>query len=72
MTFTEALTAVFKDNDRITRRSWNSRSIYVLLEDGKLCIKGFASEGVDDGLPHPLIVSEQDYFADDWEIISEA
>ncbi len=72
MTFTDALSAIFDDNDRVTRRAWNNRQIYCLLDDSKLCIKGFVSEGRDDGLNHPWVVTEQDYFADDWEVIADA
>ena len=72
MTFPEALDAVFKDNDRITRATWANRNIYCALEEGRLCIKGFASEGSDDGLFHPWVITEQDFFAHDWEIIADA
>lgn len=68
MDFTTALAAAFHDNDRVTRRHWNNRSIYAALEDGMLMIKGFP----DDGLWHPWMISEQDFFADDWEIVMEA
>lgn len=69
MTFTQALSAVFNDSDRVTRQTWNNRSIYLSLVDYQLCITGFSSSGKDDGLPHPWIVTEQDYFADDWEVV---
>jgi hypothetical protein len=65
MKFTEALTAAFTDNDHITRRTWANRNIFCAVEDMKLCIKG-----VDvDGLYHPWCVREEDFFADDWEVI---
>lgn len=69
MTFTQVLSAVFNDADHITRRAWNNHAIYILLEDGKLCIKGYDATKPDDGLPHPLIVTEQDYYAEDWEVV---
>lgn len=72
MTFTEAISSVFRDNDRTTRAIWHSRLIYLLVEDGKLCIKGYSSDSPDDGLPHPFIITEQDYFADDWEVVTDA
>jgi hypothetical protein len=72
MTFTEALSAVFNDSDRVTRAHWNSRAIYVELVDSQLCIVGFIASGKNDGLPHPWIVTDQDYFADDWEVIVDA
>lgn len=71
MNFTSALAAVFNNNDRVTRHAWNSRSIYVLLDDEKLCIHGYDASQPDDGKNHPLIVSDQDYFADDWEIVTD-
>lgn len=76
MTFTEALDAVFKDNDRVTRIAWSSRTIYLLLDDGRLCIKGGVSIETgrrdDDTLSHPFILTEQDFFAHDWEVVTDA
>lgn len=70
MTFTEALSAVFNDGDRVTRAHWNNRRIYLSLVDYSLCIHNFQSHGKpDDGLPHPYIVTENDYFAVDWEVV---
>lgn len=71
MTFTEALSAAFNDGDNITRRAWNNRNQFVAVEETKLCIKGYDAGKPDDGLYHPLIVTEQDYFADDWEVVSD-
>lgn len=68
MNFIDALNAVFKDNDKITRATWANRSIYAQVEDGLLCIKGFP----DDGKFHPWTISEQDFFSHDWEIVTEA
>jgi hypothetical protein len=68
MDFITALNAVFKDNDRITRVQWADRQIFCAVEEGKLCIKG-----VDrDDLYHPWVVTEQDFFAHDWEIVTDA
>ena len=69
MTFPEALSATFNDSTRITRRAWANRSIYVSVIEGKLCITGFSDQNDDDKRPHPLIVTEQDYFAEDWEVV---
>jgi hypothetical protein len=69
--FSEALSAVFNDGDRVTRAHWNNRRIYVDTVDAQLVIIGFASAGTDDGLPHPWVVTEQDYFADDWEVVTD-
>lgn len=68
MIFPEALSAAFHDNDRITRAAWNNRKVFVLVEDGILCLRG----NPDDGLAHPWTVSEQDYFASDWEVVTDA
>ena len=71
MTFTDALSAVFNDSDRITRLHWNNRSIYIEVADEQLCIRGFDANKPDDGLPHPWVVTSQDYFADDWEVLTD-
>jgi len=72
MTFSDALSSVFNDSDRITRTVWNNRNIYVEMVDAQLCIVGFVATGEDDGLPHPWVITEQDYFADDWEVLTDA
>lgn len=61
MTFLEALSAAFKDNDRITRPEWNGK--FGLVEDGILKI-----DWLKDG-PRDWIISEGDFFADDWEVL---
>lgn len=71
MTFTEALTAAFKDDDRVTRTDWHNRNIYISVVEGRLCITGFSHPDPDDGRPHPLIVTESDFFAEDWEILAD-
>lgn len=68
MNFIDALNAVFKDNDRITRAAWNNRNIFIALDEGQLRIKGVD----DDGQFHLLIVTEQDFFARDWEVVTDA
>lgn len=68
MTFTEILTAIFDRNLHARRCLWSTR-IFVGLEEGRLCIKGFSSSGPDDGLWHPWVITEEDYFAGDWEIV---
>ena len=69
MTFTDALSAIFNDSDRVTRAHWNNRQIYIELHESLLCIVGFDSSRPDDGKPHPWQITEQDYYADDWEIV---
>lgn len=68
MTFSEVLSAIFNDNHRARRRIW-SMKVFVGLEDNRLCIKGFSSTGPDDGKWHAWVITESDYFADDWEVV---
>lgn len=63
MTLTNALIAVFTDNARIRRPSW--QNVFVTLEDGKLCIYDVP----DDKLYHPWTIAEADWFAGDWEVV---
>lgn len=69
MTFTDALTAAFKDNDRITRTSWRNRDIYLCLHDHQLRSSWSSEANRIDGQMHPYIIGESDYFADDWEVV---
>ena len=72
MNFQDALSAVFNDSDRVTRAHWNNRRIYIDAVESQLCIVGFADASAkDDGLPHPWTVTEQDYYADDWEVVED-
>ena len=65
MTLPEALEFTFNDSARITRIIWRNRAIYCGLEDNKLCIKGHPN----DGLWHPWTLTEEDWFAEDWEVV---
>lgn len=69
MTLPEALPLVFTANARITRRVWASARVYVSVIEGKLCITGYASQGDNDPRPHPLVLTESDWFGDDWEVV---
>jgi hypothetical protein len=69
MTFTEALSAVFNDADDIRRATWRNRSITLFLDDAKLCTNWNSTTQQVDDEAHPFIVSESDYFADDWEVV---
>lgn len=68
MTFPDALHAIFTDNARIRRCFWAS-SIYCLLDNEQLCIRGFDGSRPDDGKNHPWIITSEDYFATDWEVV---
>lgn len=72
MTFTDALSAVFNDGDAITRPIWHSGA-QVALEDGKLAINGYLKpdgQWVQDNQWRDWTITEQDYFADDWEVVT--
>ena len=69
MTFTDALDALFASGHRVKRRAWLNPAIFCLLHNQRLCIQGYASEGDDPHVPHPMIVTESEYFADDWEVV---
>jgi len=69
MTFPEALSAIFNDGDRVTRSTWRNHDAYLFIDDNKLCTTWNGTKA--DGLPHPLIVTEPDYFADDWEVVGD-
>lgn len=71
MDFHHALKAAFNQGQKVTRRSWNNRNIYLSMVEMKLCITGYSDPKPDDGKPHPLVVHESDYYADDWEIIDD-
>lgn len=66
--FWVAVQYVFKERKRMRRTNWPS-SVYVLTDDEKLCLRGYNSNGPDDGKSHPWIITSEDYFADDWEIV---
>lgn len=68
MKFTEALAAVFNEGKRIRRSFWQLQ-VSIGVEQYQLCIKGFSSSGPDDGKWHSFIITESDYFAEDWEVV---
>lgn len=72
MTFTDALTAAFRDNDRITRTSWRNRDIHLRVHNTQLHTTWSTEANRIDGQMHPYIIGESDFFADDWEVISDA
>lgn len=76
MTYCEALDAVYDMNrQQVTRRGWMNRNCCLQIDPDstRLCIKGGfnASTGQPDtdNLLHPYVLVEQDYFADDWEVV---
>jgi hypothetical protein len=71
MTFTDALSAVFDNSDRVTRRVWNNRRANCFLDEGKLCTTWNSQQQMVDDQPHPWVISEQDFYSDDWEILSD-
>lgn len=71
MTLSDALANLFSIKDcRITRRVWNNRLIYLTLDEHqRLCTTWKSENGTVDGFLHPWIMTESDYFADDWEVV---
>lgn len=72
MTFPEALAAAFKDGDRVTRTNWRNRANYFFVHEARLCTTWNSDQQRVDGLPHPVIITESDFFADDWIIVTDA
>lgn len=70
MTLSDALAAVFNDNRFIYRRVWNNRAIYLRLDEHqRLCTTWWSERNRIDGFLHPWIMTESDWFADDWEVV---
>lgn len=70
MTFPEALAAAFNSNARITRRAWNNPRAQLRVDSsGRLCTTWNDSSSTVDGLLHPLIITTEDYFSMDWEVV---
>ena len=72
MTFTDALSAIFNDTARVTRTVWNNRSIFLEMEDNgdrRVLINWDSRTNSIDGQLHPWTLTEQDYFANDWEVV---
>lgn len=65
MTLPDALHSIFHDSQRFTRRKWANSSIFISLHASQLCIKGFP----DDGKYYAWVITDEDYFADDWEVV---
>lgn len=70
MRFWEVEAAAFDHGRKVRRAHW-SKQVIITIENGVLCIKGFSSSGPDDGNWHPLIITESDWYADDWEVIDD-
>jgi len=71
VTFMDALSAVFNDGDSITRPIWHSGA-RVAVEDERLVINGYLKDDgqwVNDGQWRAWIITSQDYFSDDWEVV---
>jgi precorrin-4 methylase len=63
MDFVAAMQCV-KDGEQITRKAWGDSSIYGALEKGVLKLM------LADKQWHEWIISEADFFAHDWEVVS--
>lgn len=63
MTFYSALAKV-NHGDCVTRESWDNPSLHLKMHKGQVCVK------LDDGLYHPLIVSQEDFDGEDWTVVN--
>lgn len=50
----------------VTRESWDNDGLHIRMYKGQLCIR------LEDGLNHPLIVSQEDLDGDDWMMVTLA
>lgn len=71
MTLSDALANLFTIKScRIQRRVWNNAHIYLALDEHqRLCTTWKSENGTVDGFLHPWIMTESDWFADDWEVV---
>lgn len=67
MKLPDALHEVFNSSARIRRLAWPA-STYVSLVEAKLCITG-GQTTEDHELPHPWVITDEDWFAGDWEVV---
>lgn len=68
MTFIEALPAAFEGGERIRRSSWPV-GVYCVVHNKQFCINWDSSvTGQVSNQWHPLILEEDDYFSEDWEV----
>lgn len=65
MSFTDAVKEIL-DGKRITRKGWDDKRHYVLLQDYLLHLHKAGEKETDT---HPWIISEEDLVADDWGIV---
>jgi hypothetical protein len=59
MTFLQAMAAV-NHGDTVTRESWDDPNLHVKMHKGQMCVK------LQDGVYHPMIVSQEDFDGEDW------
>lgn len=70
MTFPDALAAIFNDNARVTRRTWNNPRAYLSRDShDRACTTWNSETGSVDGLLHPWIMTSEDYYSTDWEVV---
>ena len=68
MTFLEALSMTFEGGEPIRRASW-PQGVHCKVIELRLCINW--TENQLSAQWHPLIITEADYFSDDWEGIGD-
>lgn len=68
MTFLQALDAAFRDDKRITRRDWaqHGPGLYGEVQGGMLMVRH------TDHQWHQWIITESDFWPEDWEIVTDA
>jgi hypothetical protein len=64
MNFMQALATVFH-GDHVTRESWDNPKLVFKMNKGQLCVR------LDDGLDHPLIISQEDIDGEDYMIVPQ-
>lgn len=65
MGFIQALSNVF-NGGVATRESWDNPNLHIKMHKGQLCVR------LEDGLNHPLIVTQEDIEGEDWLMVPQS
>jgi hypothetical protein len=65
MSFLNALACV-NHGDIVTSESWGNEDFHIRMNKGQMVVK------LEDGLYHPMIVSQEDFDRDDWYVVGPA
>ena len=63
MSFLQAMATV-NHGDAVTRESWDDPNLHVKMHKGQMCVK------LQDGVYHPMIVSQEDFDGEDWIVVN--